>query len=185
MNVAYLAFGSNVGDRTSNIQCAIDSLNAHKDLHVTKVSSIFESEPMYFQNQRLFLNGCIEVKTLLSPQELLKLCKKIEYEELKRVKEFDNGPRSIDLDIVLYKTEDGANVVLTTDGLIIPHPRLLERSFVLEPLCELISFSEVHPVTAEPIIEHLNQIYEQERDEDVLCKVIPLPRIGGKDRFFD
>lgn len=183
MNVAYLAFGSNVGDRTSNIQCAIDSLNAHKDLHVTKVSSIFESEPMYFQNQRLFLNGCIEVKTLLSPQELLKLCKKIEYEELKRVKEFDNGPRSIDLDIVLYKTEDGANVVLTTDGLIIPHPRLLERSFVLEPLCELISFSEVHPVTAEPIIEHLNQIYEQERDEDVLCKVIPLPRIGGKDRF--
>lgn len=127
-NTAYVAFGSNVGDRVSNIQCAIDFLTSEPDVEVTRVSSIFESEPMYFQNQRLFLNGCIEIKTGLTPSELLKLCKKIEYEELKRVKEFDNGPRSIDLDIVLFKNGDGEHVVKTTDDLIIPHPRLIERS---------------------------------------------------------
>ncbi|SCU96793.1 LADA_0H02784g1_1 [Lachancea dasiensis] len=182
-STAFLAFGSNVGDRLSNIQYAIDLLAAHPEVEVRQVSSIFESEPMYFQDQRLFLNGCIEVETQLIPRELLELCKQIEYEELKRVKEFDNGPRSIDLDIIFYKNGDGDHIVLTTEDLVIPHPRLLERTFVMEPLCELISHDEVHPVTAEPVFVHLNQVYDQERDADILWKVIPLPQVDGKDRF--
>ncbi|SCV03191.1 LANO_0G02696g1_1 [Lachancea nothofagi CBS 11611] len=182
-STAFVAFGSNVGDRIANIQCAIDLLNSHAKVRVQNISSIFESEPMYFQNQRLFLNGCIEVKTELSPDQLLELCKQIEYEELKRVKEFENGPRSIDLDIILYKNGDGESVTITSDKLVVPHPRLIERTFVMEPLCELISPDEIHPVTAEPIYVHLNQLYEQGRAEDILWKVIPLPRMNDEDRF--
>ncbi|SCU99313.1 LAME_0G02674g1_1 [Lachancea meyersii CBS 8951] len=182
-SVAYLAFGTNVGNRLANIQCAIDLLNANADVIVRKTSSIFESEPMYFQNQPQFLNGCLEIETRLSPNDLLRLCKHIEYEDLKRVKEFENGPRSIDLDIILYKNGNGEDIVMSTADLVVPHPRLIERTFVMEPLCELVPPNEVHPVTAEPIINHLNQVYEQLNDEDVLCKLIPLPKINGADRF--
>ncbi|CEP64371.1 trifunctional dihydropteroate synthetase/dihydrohydroxymethylpterin pyrophosphokinase/dihydroneopterin aldolase FOL1 LALA0_S11e02564g [Lachancea lanzarotensis] len=182
-SVSYIAFGSNVGDRISNIQRAFNLLNAHAGVKVRKTSSIFESEPMYVQDQPQFLNGCFELETELPPIELLRLCKRIEYEELKRVKEFENGPRSIDLDIILYKNSDGEDVVMTTEELIIPHPRLIERTFVMEPLCELIPCTAVHPVTAEPILNHLNQVYEQQRDENVLSKIIPLAKLNGVDRF--
>ncbi|SCU95864.1 LAFA_0G02762g1_1 [Lachancea sp. 'fantastica'] len=182
-SISYVAFGSNVGDRVSNIQRAFDLLNAHAGVKVRKTSSIFESEPMYVQDQPQFLNGCLEIETELPPLALLRVCKQIEYEELKRVKEFENGPRSIDLDIILYKNGHGEDVVMTTEELIVPHPRLIERSFVMEPLCELIPCTTVHPVTAEPILNHLDQVYEQQRDEDVLSKVIPLPKLNGKDRF--
>ncbi|SCW03092.1 LAFE_0G02762g1_1 [Lachancea fermentati] len=182
-NTAIVAFGSNVGDRFENIKSAIDILDAHPSVTVMAVSSIFESEPMYFKNQSLFLNGCLKIQTNLNPEDLLKLCKTIEYENLKRTKEFDNGPRSIDLDIILYKNSDGEDILLTTETLTIPHPRLLERSFVLEPLCELISSEELHPVTAEPYHNHLSQLYGQGNEEDFLWKLVPLPSIGKSKRF--
>lgn len=130
------------------------------------------------------MNGCVEVETLLTPSELLKLCKKIEYEELQRVKQFDNGPRTIDLDIVMFLNSAGEDIIVNEPDLNIPHPRMLERTFVLEPLCELISPVHLHPVTAEPIVDHLKQLYDKQHDEDTLWKLVPLPyRIGVEPRF--
>lgn len=174
---AILAFGSNIGDRFKNVVEAVSLLKAHKDVEVVCSSSLFESEPMYFKDQQPFLNGCIKIKTRLLPDALLELCKKIEYDELNRVKHFDNGPRTIDLDIVTYYDSNGADFSMNTPELSIPHPRMLERSFVLEPLCELISPSCVHPITAEPIHNHLKQLYENDNPEDVLWKLVP---VGNK-----
>lgn len=182
-NTSYLAFGSNIGDRLEYITLALDLLNVNPKVKVTNISSLFESEPMYFKDQNPFMNGCIEIKTQLSPHDLLKFCKQIEYEELKRVKHFDNGPRCIDLDIILYLNSNGDHIMLNTENLIVPHPRMLERTFVLEPLCELIPPSLLHPVTAEPIVNYLNQIYSNLNKEDTLWKLVPLPTLNGKYRF--
>lgn len=182
-NVSYLAFGSNIGDRLEYITTALDLLNKNPKVKVLNISSLFESEPMYFKDQSPFMNGCLEIKTLLSPQELLKFCKQIEYEELKRVKHFDNGPRCIDLDIILYLNSKGDHIMLNTENLIVPHPRMLERTFVLEPLCELIPPTLLHPVTAEPIVNYLNQIYSNLNEEDYLWKLVPLPTLNNNTRF--
>lgn len=181
---AFLAFGSNIGDRFKHIQMALQLLSREKTVKLRNISSIFESEPMYFKDQTPFMNGCVDVETLLTPSELLKLCKKIEYEELQRVKHFDNGPRTIDLDIVMFLNSAGEDIIVNEPDLNIPHPRMLERTFVLEPLCELISPVHLHPVTAEPIVDHLKQLYDKQHDEDTLWKLVPLPyRIGVEPRF--
>lgn len=170
---AVLAFGSNVGDRFKNIVDAMNLLNAHEQVKIISTSSLFESNPMYFKDQTSFLNGCVKIKTRLLPDELLKICKKIEYDELRRIKHFDNGPRTIDLDIVIYYDSTGQDVTVNTEVLTIPHPRLIERSFVLEPLCELVSPTQIHPITAETFHDHLNQLYQNENSEDLLWKVVP------------
>ncbi|EJS42065.1 fol1p [Saccharomyces arboricola H-6] len=181
---AFLAFGSNIGDRFKHIQMALKLLSREKTVKLLNISSVFESEPMYFKDQTPFMNGCVELKTLLTPRELLKICKKIEYEELQRVKHFDNGPRTIDLDIIMYLNSAGEDILVNEYDLNIPHPRMLERTFVLEPLCELISPCYLHPVTAEPIVDHLKQIYEKQHDEDALWKLVPLPdRSSRQPRF--
>ena len=180
-HTAYIAFGSNVGDRLQFIETALKLLEENPLVKLTNVSSIFQSTPMYVKDQDKFLNGCIEIKTQLSPHELLKLCKEIEYDKLKRVKMYDNGPRCIDLDICMYVLDNGEHIQINEPDLVVPHPRLLERSFVLEPLCELIPPNFTHPVTAEPLIDHLNQIYERSNPDDILTKLIPLPFIGGYD----
>lgn len=183
---AYLAFGSNIGNRMDYIRQALELLKNAPGIKFTAVSSVFESEPMYFTEQDQFLNGCIEVSTSLTPADLLKLCKKIEYLELKRTKDFENGPRSIDLDIILYYDAEGNAVQINATDLVIPHPRMLERTFVLEPLCELLPPNVTHPLTIEPLVDHLQQIYDLNKPEDVLWKVIPLNNSAKQskiDRF--
>ncbi|QLL31261.1 hypothetical protein HG536_0B01220 [Torulaspora globosa] len=182
-NTAYLAFGSNVGDRLQNIRTAIDLLNQRKTIRVKCMSSLFESEPMYFKDQESFLNGCLKIQTSLSPHELLVCCKEIEYDELKRVKKFDNGPRTIDLDIILFLNGAGEPVMIDDEKLTVPHKRLLERSFVLEPLCELIPPNFVHPLTAEPLIDHLNKLSKKGNDEDRLFNLVPVGSSGSTVNF--
>ncbi|KAK5780591.1 trifunctional dihydropteroate synthetase/dihydrohydroxymethylpterin pyrophosphokinase/dihydroneopterin aldolase FOL1 PWA37_003231 [Arxiozyma heterogenica] len=182
-NTAYLAFGSNIGNRVKYILSAINLLDKNPKIKVLNTSSLFESEPMYFKDQNSFMNGCLQIKTQLNPDELLTVCKQIEYEELKRVKHFDNGPRCIDLDIILYLNSEGNHVLVNTENLIVPHPKMLERTFVLEPLSELIPSTMLHPITSEPIIQHLDQIYAKLNDADYLTKLIPLPSINNSYRF--
>lgn len=182
-NTAYLAFGSNIGNRVEYIISAIQLLDENPKIKVMNTSSLFESEPMYFKDQSPFINGCLQIETQLNPEELLTVCKQIEYKELQRVKHFDNGPRCIDLDIILYLNSEGDHVLVNTENLIVPHPRMLERTFVLEPLSELIPPSMLHPITSEPIIQHLDQIYARLIDEDYLTKLIPLPSINDTYRF--
>ncbi|CCF58031.1 hypothetical protein KAFR_0D03830 [Kazachstania africana CBS 2517] len=174
-NTVYLSFGSNIGDRIMNIQEAIKILDEHESITVKNISSFFESEPMYYLNQNQFINGCVECQTILTPRELLKAIKDIEYNKLNRVKEFDNGPRTLDLDIIMYLDSKGNQIIVNEPDLIVPHDKMLERSFVLEPLCELIPSNFEHPISTEPISKHLSAIYERGNDEDYLWKVIPIP----------
>lgn len=173
-HLAYIAFGSNTGDQIQNIISAIDALNSIKDTKVLETSSLYESEPMYYLDQPKFVNGALKLQTTLSPQDLLKNLKEIEYDLLGRVKVIENGPRSIDLDILLYD-----DLVLNEPNLIIPHIRMIERTFVLQPLCELISPQDIHPVTAEPYHNHLAQLYKSSVDHtqqksNLLQTLVPL-----------
>jgi 2-amino-4-hydroxy-6-hydroxymethyldihydropteridine diphosphokinase len=132
MIVCYLGLGSNLGNRGKNIRSAIAKLRKLRDTKVIRVSRIIQSKPAGAPAQRYFLNGAIKIKTALSALHLLKALKNIE-KELGRKKSVRNGPRTIDLDILLY----GEKIISRRD-LSIPHPRLFARHFVIRPLLEII-----------------------------------------------
>ncbi|KAK5999754.1 hypothetical protein QM012_005160 [Aureobasidium pullulans] len=129
---AYIALGSNVGHRLDMIEKACLALDQDPDIKVTRTSSLYETEPMYVQDQARFLNGACEIETTLEPMPLLDRLQAIE-NELGRIKLIDKGPRSIDLDILLYEDQ-----VIDTERLKVPHILMLEREFVLRPLCDII-----------------------------------------------
>jgi 2-amino-4-hydroxy-6-hydroxymethyldihydropteridine diphosphokinase len=127
--VVYLALGSNLGDRLANLRTAITHL---PPLVVEeRCSTVYETEPAYVTEQPRFLNLVLQARTALSPHKLLQQLKTIE-RDVGRTTTFRNGPRVVDLDILLYD-----NMELDTPDLVIPHPRLAERAFVLVPLAEL------------------------------------------------
>ena len=130
---AYLGLGSNIGDRKQQLLKAIDLIGNIKGIKVTKQSSIYETAPIGYTDQPNFLNLCLEIETELSPQQLLKHCLDIE-QQLHRVREIRWGPRTLDLDILLYSDN-----IIETDNLSIPHPRMQERAFVLIPLNDIAS----------------------------------------------
>ena len=130
MACVFIALGSNVGDRHSNIQRAIEALNAVGIL-VERVSTIIETEPVGGPAQGKFLNAVLRTRTDLSPETLHSLTKRIE-SNLGRIHREVNGPREIDIDILLYD-----DLALNLPHLTIPHPRMLERKFVMEPLREI------------------------------------------------
>jgi len=134
--IAYLGLGSNLGDRKQNLVRALDLLSQH--VVIEQLSSVYETEPVGYKEQPLFLNTVCRISTELNPEKLLRLAKKIE-SELGRTPAFPNAPRRIDIDILFYGDE-----VLNTRDLTIPHPRLVERAFVLVPLAE-IAPDLVHP----------------------------------------
>jgi 2-amino-4-hydroxy-6-hydroxymethyldihydropteridine diphosphokinase len=142
MRKTYILAGTNLGDREANLDFAQNCLQ--KGGAITGVSSRFETEPVGFLDQPWFLNQAFELETQLSPSELLSLCQSIE-SSCGRVRTFPNAPRTLDLDILLY----GDRVIREAD-LIIPHPRLAERRFALEPLAQ-IAPEIVHPVLRKSI----------------------------------
>jgi 2-amino-4-hydroxy-6-hydroxymethyldihydropteridine diphosphokinase len=129
--LAYLGLGSNLGDRQQNLEQAVVVLDQTPGVHVRRVSSFRVTAPHGVQDQPDFLNGVAEVETELSPPELLAVVKRIE-QDLGRVTTFRWGPRLIDIDILLYD-----RLRWNTPELTIPHPGILERAFVMEPLAEL------------------------------------------------
>ena len=132
MNKVYLSLGTNIGEREQNLQDAVSMLIAHEAITVTAVSSIYETAAVGYTEQADFLNIALSLTTTLSAPELLQVCQRIE-NDLGRVREFRWGPRIIDVDILLYNNENYA-----TESLIIPHPRMYERAFVLVPLKEIM-----------------------------------------------
>jgi 2-amino-4-hydroxy-6-hydroxymethyldihydropteridine diphosphokinase len=126
----YLGFGSNIGDREVYIGRALERLDSAQ-LRLVRRSSIYETEPIGFEKQRWFLNCAAEFETTLFPRQLLHRIQRVEL-ELGRRRSIVNGPRTIDIDILLF----GESAVKTPD-LEIPHARLRERRFVLAPLVEL------------------------------------------------
>lgn len=131
MSTAFIALGSNLGDRLGNLSRAIDAIAHVPSTHVEEVSRAYESEPAYVESQGAFLNAVIQVTTGLESDALLTHLNTIE-DEMGRVREFENGPRVIDLDLLLFDDEERVS-----DRLTLPHPRLLERDFVVTPLLEI------------------------------------------------
>lgn len=148
MKNAYVSAGSNLGDREDNLRFALSCLE--REDAVKKISPCFETEPIGYEHQPWFLNIAIEIETSRTPLELLDLCQSIE-ESCGRVRTFPNAPRTLDLDILLYGGE-----VIRDERLIIPHPRLQERRFVLEPLSR-IAPNLIHPVIRKPVRVLLEQ----------------------------
>lgn len=128
---AYLGIGTNIGDRAENLRSAVDSLNLLPNTAVTALSRVYETDPVGYDDQGQFLNMAAEVETAMTPEGLLGACLGIEA-GMGRVRSIKNGPRIIDIDLLLYedKTYD-------TDMLVLPHPRMFEREFVLRPLMDI------------------------------------------------
>ena len=129
---AYVGVGANLGDRRATIERAVDLLRAAPGVEVLAVSTLRETDPVGFEEQPRFLNGAVELETTLGPRALLDLLLGVE-RDLGRTREGPRfGPRAIDLDLLVYGDEH-----VDEPGLTVPHPRLHERRFALEPLAEL------------------------------------------------
>ena len=150
--VVYLGLGSNMGDRMGNLKAAVERLREHAVIGT--VASVYETAPMGYEEQPVFLNTALSATTFLSPPELLRFAKGIEV-DLGRQPSFRNAPRPIDIDILLY-----GSLVVRTPELTIPHPGIAERAFVLAPLSE-IAFEVVHPVSARRIGDLLDDVGTQ------------------------
>ena len=131
MSKAYLGIGTNIGDREENLKSALKALNLLPMTKVTAVSKVYETEPVGFANQEDFLNIAVEIETELTAQNILGASLGIEA-GLGRIRNIKNGPRIIDIDLLLYEEEKH-----NTPSLILPHPRMFEREFVLRPLLDI------------------------------------------------
>ena len=148
MALVYLSLGSNVGDRVAFIQHAVKLLQSDNNITLVRASTLYETEPWGKKDQNWFINAVIEVKTKLSPNELLTFCQNVE-KQLGRVREGIPrwGERTIDIDILFYDDK-----IINTPELTIPHKHLHERAFTLVPLLELVPFFK-HPVSGKTISE--------------------------------
>ena len=143
-HIVYIALGTNLGDRLANLKQAISALTPQ--MEVKAKSQVYETPPWGFEDQPKFLNQVIKATTYLEPEPLLKHLKRLEV-ALGRQESFPNGPRLIDMDILFYD-----DLVLDKSSIVIPHPRLHERGFVLLPLME-IAPNLVHPVNKKSVSE--------------------------------
>ena len=140
MSIAFIALGSNLGDRNANLLATLQALQDRPGIVVKQTSSFYETEPVGGPpGQGLYLNAAARVETQLSPRQLLQALLDIEA-QLGRQRQERFGPRTIDLDLLLFDDQ-----VIDEENLTIPHPRLQERLFVLEPLAE-IAPKAVHPI---------------------------------------
>jgi len=141
-HTAYISLGTNLGDRPGNLRTAVSTLS--KSLEVRRLSPVYETPPWGYQDQPPFLNQVLEAGTSLPPLELLAYLKGVE-KQMGRVETVRNGPRLIDLDIIFYD-----DLVLDAPGLVLPHPRLEGRGFVLLPLADLAADFR-HPASGETV----------------------------------
>ena len=151
MRKALIGIGSNIGDRKAHIETAIEALNHIPSVKVLRVSSLYETSPWGYVNQDNFYNGVIEVETSLSANGLLGVCLGIEA-GVGRIRGIKNGPRILDMDLLLY---DGTET--TTAELTLPHPRMFERDFVLIPLKELYPDMKVYKYNLTPYYDYLQE----------------------------
>jgi 2-amino-4-hydroxy-6-hydroxymethyldihydropteridine diphosphokinase len=153
MKTVYLGLGSNIGDREATLQSALHALESPR-LHIRRVSPVYETEPMDVPGQPWFLNMVAEAETDLFPKQLLHHTAKVEA-QLGRRRITPKGPRTIDIDILLF-----GNAVVTTPALEIPHPRFRARRFVLAPLADLAPDLR-DPVTRKTVRELLGELRGQ------------------------
>lgn len=145
-HIVYLALGSNLGDRSENLKQAVAALTPQMD--VKAKSHVYETPPWGYEDQPRFLNQVLKAQTYLQPEQLLKHIKRLEV-ALGRKATFRNGPRLIDIDILMYD-----ELVLNTSILTLPHPHMHERGFVLLPMMD-IAPDLVHPLSGKSVREML------------------------------
>ena len=151
--IAYIGLGSNLGERERTIAAALHALDADDRTSVLRSTAPIETDPVGYEDQPRFLNAAACLETTRSPRELLELLLATE-RELGRVRDGGRryGPRTIDLDLLLY-----GNLVVDEDDLVLPHPELAKRAFVLAPLAE-IEPTLVHPLLGETVTELLKRV---------------------------
>ena len=150
-HTAYIAVGSNMGDRKGYLDMAADEIDADENCVLLKIADAIETKPYGMENQDDFLNSCMEVRTLYQPKELLRVCKQIE-KRANRVKTVHWGPRTLDLDIIFYDDE-----VVTENDLAIPHVEMHKREFVLRPLAQ-IAPNKIHPLLQKRVVDILEEL---------------------------
>jgi len=154
-NQAYIALGSNMGDRERYLIEAIKKIHQQSNIEVVNISSIYETDPVGYTDQDQFLNMVIYVNTDLTAFQLLSTLQEIE-RQLNRKREIKWGPRTLDLDILLFNHEN-----IEAEQLIVPHPRMHERAFVLIPLYELNQEVSI-PNVDESILTIIDQLHDKE-----------------------
>jgi 2-amino-4-hydroxy-6-hydroxymethyldihydropteridine diphosphokinase len=170
---AFLSIGANVGNKIANIALAIRRLGATEGIFIEALSKFYKTAPQNYTDQNWFVNAAIKIQTTCSPKQLLDVLQTIEKEQNPNGKPFRFGPRKIDLDIVFYGQR-----VINTATLVIPHPRMHERAFVLKPLCD-IDRNLVHPVNGLTV----GELFEQIKIDDSQA-VIALAKEETREIFY-
>lgn len=147
MHRVFLSLGSNMGQKVDYLDNAVDIIKKNEFIHNVKVSSMYQTDPVGYLDQDVFVNIAVVIETTLDPFELLKVCQEIE-KALNRERLIRWGPRTIDVDIILYD-----DLKLDDETLTIPHPRMHERAFVLVPICELDSELVIQSQKIQTLIE--------------------------------
>lgn len=154
-HTVYFSIGSNMGDRKAHLDYAVQQIRENPEYKDVRVSSYLETEPYGYTEQENFLNACIACRTLMTPEEILHFIHEIE-QDRNRTREIHWGPRTLDIDILLYDREQ-----IATQDLCIPHPEMELREFVLAPLTELAPYLR-HPVTGRTVTGMLEGLRQKE-----------------------
>lgn len=158
-NEACVAIGSNLGDKAAYLQLGIAWLREQVRIKELRQSQFLETKPYGYLEQDDFLNGCLVFKTLYSPEELLDVLLEGE-RKAERVREIHWGPRTLDMDLIFYE-----NLVLSTERLVLPHPEMQKRLFVLKPLAEIAPY-KVHPLSGKRVVELLEELEKSEKGSE-------------------
>jgi 2-amino-4-hydroxy-6-hydroxymethyldihydropteridine diphosphokinase len=165
MSVCYLALGSNLGDRLQHLKFGLSALE-ERGVHVIRTASVYSTEPKELIDQPWFLNTAIEAETVLEPEELMRVCQEIERAR-NRLRKVPNGPRSLDIDIILFGER-----VMQTSAITIPHPRYTQRRFVLEPLAE-IAPEQLDPLFAQTVSQLLEKVEDNSTVDRIASPLRP------------
>lgn len=166
---AYIGFGSNIDDRLNYITQALQLLLTADNVSLIKISSLYETEPVGYEEQGWFLNGVVAIETGLSVHELLPLLKKVE-RDVGRQHRARWRPREVDLDLLIYD-----QCSINTPNLTVPHPEMHQRSFVLVP------FAEIAPTMLHPILgQNIRTLLSNLNDEKTVKLIAPPPKIDAR-----
>lgn len=155
---AYIGIGSNMGNRMEYIEQAIETMEGESDIRVENISNLIETKPYGGVEQDDFLNGCVAIDTLKDPEELLDFLLDVE-QQAGRERKIHWGPRTLDLDILLYD-----DIIMDQDNLVIPHIEMTKRLFVLEPLAQIAPY-KIHPLKKQTILELKERLDKEEENQ--------------------